>query len=112
MSKNHLYKGGLSTILLKILSDEGRMYGYQLSKRAKELTNGDLDITEGALYPTLHKLEAEGILETEIEKVGNRKRKYYKLTEEGQYKASERIDELKEYVMNLQGMLNGGMSHG
>jgi DNA-binding PadR family transcriptional regulator len=44
---------------------------------------GELNITEGALYPALHKLEAEGILDVEIEKVDNRMRKYYKLTEAG-----------------------------
>lgn len=107
-----MYKGSLATVLLKILLDEGRMYGYQLSKRAKELTNGDLDITEGALYPTLHKLEASGALTTEIERVGNRPRKYYKLTEEGTKQAAERIEELKEYARNLQVMLNGGLAHG
>lgn len=101
-----MYKGTLATVLLKILSDEGRMYGYQLSKRAKELTNGDLDITEGALYPALHKLEAEGILITEVERVGNRPRKYYKLTEKGNGQAKQRIAELKEYAQNLQVLLN------
>lgn len=107
-----MYKGTLATVLLKILSDEGRMYGYQLSKRAKELTNGDLDITEGALYPTLHKLEATGTLTTEVERVGNRPRKYYKLTERGNDQAKQRIAELKEYAQNLQVLLNGGLSHG
>lgn len=112
MSKNHLYKGTLAAVLLKILSDEGRMYGYQLSKRAKELSNGDLDITEGALYPALHKLEASGALTTDVERVGNRPRKYYKLTEKGQGEASKKIAELKEYAQNLQVLLNGGLVNG
>lgn len=102
MSKNHLYKGALSTVLLKLLEEHGRMYGYELTRKARELTNGDLDITEGALYPALHKLEAEGMLHTEVEYTGNRMRKYYRLTEEGGKLARYRIAELEEFVSNLQ----------
>jgi len=112
MSKNHLYKGTLSSVLLKLLSEEGRMYGYELSKMAKEMTNGDLDITEGALYPALHKLEANGLVTTEVEMVGKRSRKYYKLTESGGKEANDRIEELKEYARNLQIFLNPKLSHG
>lgn len=112
MNKNHLYKGTLSTILLKLLEEHGRMYGYELSKKAKEVTQGDLDITEGALYPALHKLEAEGLLTTEIEMAGKRQRKYYKLAEKGEGEARKRIDELAEYARNLQQFLNPQPGHG
>lgn len=112
MSKNHLYKGTLSSILLKLLSEEGRMYGYEISKRAKLLSQGDLDITEGALYPALHKLEANGLISAEIEMVGKRSRKYYKLTEAGGKEAKDRTAELKEYAKNLQLFLNPTWSNG
>jgi DNA-binding PadR family transcriptional regulator len=46
--------------------------GMKLPKSKKAITQGELNITEGALYPALHKLEAEGILDVEIEKVDNR----------------------------------------
>jgi DNA-binding PadR family transcriptional regulator len=55
---------------------------------------GELNITE-ALYPALHKLEAEGILDVEIEKVDNRMRKYYKLTEAGTEETVNRLAEWK-----------------
>ena len=112
MSKNHLYKGTLSAILLKLIEEQGRMYGYELTKRARELTSGDLDITEGALYPALHKLEAEGLLTTEVEKIGNRSRKYYRLADEKGGEARKRIDELAEYARNLQQFLNPEPRHG
>lgn len=112
VNKNHLYKGKLTAIILQLLSDEGRMYGYEISKRAKELTKGDLDITEGALYPALHRLEAQGFLDTERVEVGNRTRKYYKLTETGNKEATHRISELTEYVKNLQSFLNPQLSNG
>ncbi|MCH5690468.1 helix-turn-helix transcriptional regulator [Niabella sp. W65] len=83
MNKTSLYKGCLEPIVLKLLDDNGRMYGYQITQKVKEATAGELNITEGALYPLLHRLEAEGVLEVEMENIGNRIRKYYSLTKAG-----------------------------
>ncbi|HET8837389.1 MAG TPA: helix-turn-helix transcriptional regulator [Flavobacteriaceae bacterium] len=102
MSNSNLYKGSLSTIILKLLSENGRMYGYEITQKTKELTRGKLKITEGALYPALHKLEAEGLLEAEMEKVDNRLRKYYKLTEKGDKETVLKISELENFVATLQ----------
>ena len=64
MSKknNKLYKGTLQNIILKLLAQEVKMYGYQMTQRAKDLTKGELEMTEGALYPLLHKLEDDGLI--------------------------------------------------
>ncbi|MGB5393843.1 MAG: PadR family transcriptional regulator, partial [Lutimonas sp.] len=78
-----LVKGSLQTIVLKLLSENDKMYGYEITQKVKELTKDKIQITEGALYPALHKLEAEGFLDVEIVNIGNRMRKYYKLTEQG-----------------------------
>ena len=51
--------------------------------------HGRLELTEGALYPTLHKLEAEGYLNTETVALGKRVRKYYTLTATGRSTARE-----------------------
>ena len=106
MHKNHLYKGSLTHIILYMLENNGEMYGYEISKRAKELTSGDLDITEGALYPTLHKLEAQGFLRSRIRNIGNRNRKYYQITPKGGKEGKLKLAELKEYVQNLHQFLN------
>jgi DNA-binding PadR family transcriptional regulator len=42
------------------------MYGYKIPQKVNELTSGEIKITEGTLYPSLHKFEAAGILLTEI----------------------------------------------
>ena len=83
MNKNSLYKGTLQNIILKLLSKEVKMYGYQMTQRAKELTEGELEMTEGALYPLLHKLEADGIITSEIQEINGRNRKYYLLSDKG-----------------------------
>ena len=72
----------------------------------KELTNGEIKVTEGALYPTLHKLEAEGFLTTETKMVDNRVRKYYALTREGNAEARNKVTELEEFMLNLQKVLH------
>ena len=71
MNNQKLYKGSLQTIILNLLDEKGKLYGYEITKLVKEITKGNLTISEGALYPTLHKLESEGVLEVEL----NSKRK-------------------------------------
>ena len=70
------------------------------------MTKGELNITEGALYPALHKLEAEGVLEVEVMRVDNRLRKYYKLTEKGEEETVSKLAELEEYIKNMQVLFN------
>lgn len=107
---NQHLKGSLSTIILKLLHDNGRMYGYEITQKVKELTQDDIQITEGALYPILHKLEAEEVLTAELEKVDGRTRKYYKITPKGNAVAVDRISELKAFAENLNLILNPKLS--
>lgn len=106
MSNSKLYKGSLVTIILKLLSEQEKMYGYEMTQKVKALTKGELNITEGALYPALHKLEAEGVLEVEVLKVDNRLRKYYKLTEKGKEETVSKLAELEAYIRNMQVLFN------
>lgn len=103
---NKLYKGVLSNIILKLLRENGKMYGYEITKKTKEQTNEGFTVTEGALYTILHKLEAEEVLEVEFEIVAGRTRKYYKLSEKGEKEAVLKIEELKEFVQNLASFIN------
>lgn len=106
MKKNALYKGTLQNIILKLLASEVKMYGYQLTQRAKELTKGELEMTEGALYPILHKLEFDGIIFSEIQNVNGRDRKYYLLTEKGKKQQVAKEEEMKNYIFNLNAIFN------
>jgi PadR family transcriptional regulator, regulatory protein PadR len=105
MNKSSLYKGCLEPIVLRLLKDNGRMYGYQITQKVKMLTANELQITEGALYPLLHRLEAEGIVETEIENIGNRVRKYYSLTKAGKKQTVAVAEELQNFINSLQNIL-------
>ncbi len=102
MKNSQLYKGSLNTIIMRLLEENGRMYGYEITQKVKEITKGDLNVTEGALYPALHKLEAEGFLDVEMEKVDNRLRKYYRLTASGEQETINRLAELETFIKNMQ----------
>lgn len=106
MANSKLYKGSLSTIILKLLNESDKMYGYEITQKVKEITKGELNITEGALYPALHKLEADGLLDVEVQKVDNRLRKYYKLTEKGNKETVNKLNELQEYIKTMQILVN------
>ena len=106
MGNQKLYKGSLQTIILKLLESNDKMYGYEITQKVKELTKGELKITEGALYPALHKLEADGYLEVEIMNIGNRMRKYYKLTENGTQETVNRLADLQEFIKTMQHLVN------
>ena len=106
MASNELIKGMIKPIILKFLEENNRMYGYEITQKVEELTQGEIKLTFGALYPILHKLESDGIVETEIEMVNNRARVYYKLTNDGNHSAKIKIEELKEFVKVLSALLN------
>lgn len=106
MGNQKLYKGSLQTIILKLLETNTKMYGYEITQKVKGITKGELNITEGALYPALHKLEAEGLLDVEVARVDNRLRKYYKLTENGTKETVNRLAELEEFIKTMQTIVN------
>ena len=105
MYSSELIKGTLKTIVLNLLKERGRMYGYEITNCVKELTGGKIQITEGALYPTLHSLVKSGELETEKEYMGKRVRKYYTLTEQGQNTATQKVNELTDFMNTMQFLL-------
>ena len=106
MQKTNLYKGSLSTIILSLLKDQGKMYGYQITREVEKITSGKLVVTEGALYPTLHKLEAKGLLSVELAKVNNRVRKYYFITEKGEKETVNLLNDMKSFMENMEILLN------
>lgn len=101
-----LLRGSLETIVLKLLSEQEEMYGYEITSVVKNLTEGEIVLTEGALYPTLHKLEAKGILSVETKNIGNRYRKYYSLTKAGKKELPAIIKEMETYLSSIQLILN------
>ena len=106
MQSPELLKGTLKTIILNLLAENGRMYGYEMVQKVRERSNGAFELTEGALYPALHKLEADGMLVTEKVAIGKRMRKYYSLTPTGTEAHSTKVGEFHAFVRAMQLLLN------
>ena len=100
-----LLKGTLKTIVLKLLADNKKMYGYEITQKVKELTRDKIQITEGALYPTLHALEADGLVTTEVEYIGKRVRKYYSLSPAGKAATREKLKEMTNFMDTMIALL-------
>ena len=78
-----LVAASATPLVLSILS-EGESYGYAIIKRVDELSGGELQWTDGMLYPVLHRLERNGYVESSWDKSETgRRRKYYRLTDRG-----------------------------
>jgi len=112
MYSKELLKGTLKTIVLKLLSEQGKMYGYEITQYVKTATEGKIILTEGALYPTLHKLEATGLLKTEKITFNGRVRKYYLLTDNGKSAATQKVNEFEEFVNSMKFIFNSKLSLG
>ncbi|EJT5940731.1 helix-turn-helix transcriptional regulator [Clostridium perfringens] len=79
-----ILKGSLEIILLSLLKNKP-MYGYEISKTIKSLTENSLIIGEGTLYPALKRLEEKNLIENYFIELdtSKKKRKYYKITQLG-----------------------------
>ncbi len=106
MYSSELIKGTLKTIVLNLLKDNEKMYGYEITQKVKAMTDDKIQITEGALYPTLHALEKQGDLTTEKIYIGKRVRKYYILTDQGKKTMSERVNELADFMNTMRFLLD------
>ncbi|MFN5182833.1 MAG: PadR family transcriptional regulator [Bacteroidota bacterium] len=106
MYSSELVKGNLKTIVLKLLEQEGKMYGYEITQKVKLLSGEKIMITEGALYPTLHALESEGAVTTETEFIGKRVRKYYSLTKAGKNMMQVRVNEFRDFMNTMMLVLD------
>jgi DNA-binding PadR family transcriptional regulator len=84
MSINKDLVAASSTPLVLAILVGGDSYGYAILKRVRELSGGELEWTDGMLYPVLHRLERSGLIESRWENAeSGRRRKYYRVTGAG-----------------------------
>src|SRR5262245_25059916 len=94
-------------MVLGILAD-GQSYGYAILRRINELSGGELEWTEGLLYPLLHRLERLGYVESSWQAVtGERRRKYYRITDAGVTELAEQRRQWTTVVDALKGIWLG-----
>lgn len=96
-----LKKGSMPLLILSILQEEP-MYGYQIMQELKERSQGFFVITAASLYPALHKLEGEhSVISQWQEGDGNRRRKYYTITDRGKEQLGSHAHEWQNFANQL-----------
>ena len=103
-----LVQGTLDLLLLKILALEP-LNGVAIGLRLKQVSGDVLQVSDGSLYPALHKLEQEGWIAAEWKLTeNNRRAKYYSLTTKGRRQLRDDVATWKHYVATVTGILEPG----
>ena len=83
----------ISNLLVLAVLRQGPSYGYEIQRQIKQRSDGVLDWSEGMLYPVLHRLEKQGLVEARWGQADSgRKRKYYHLLAQGEAHLSAGLD--------------------
>lgn len=107
-TQTELVKGTTAPICLRLLSEK-EMYGYEMVKAVDERTNGALQWKEGTLYPLLHQLESDGLVQS-VWREGptGKQRKYYHITRKGRSELTRRVEEWRTVHTAVNVLLLGG----
>lgn len=95
-----------STVLVLDALERKDMYGYQIISELTERSGSIFEFQEGTLYPVLYSLERDGCLESySVIAENGRKRKYYRITDEGKRLLDKKKREWKAFSRAMNGML-------
>ncbi|HEX6973232.1 MAG TPA: helix-turn-helix transcriptional regulator [Vicinamibacterales bacterium] len=100
-----LKKGSVETLVLSLLEDTPR-HGYELAKLIENRSGGRLTFHVASLYTTLYRLEHDGLIVGRwVEKAGQRRRRFYRLTTPGRERLRARLRGWREFVMAVDDVL-------
>lgn len=105
MYSKELLKGTFSAIILNLLAENGKMYGYEIFQKVKELSDGKILLKDGSLYPILQKMTKDELLSYQEEFIGKRVRKYYFLTTKGKSEKVRYVEELTDFLATLSKLI-------
>ena len=105
MAKNDL-QGSLDLLVLKTLSQRGKLHGYGIVLHIQRASDELLQVEEGSLYPALHRMEQSGWVSSEWALTeSNRKAKYYRLTAAGRRQLQQAEQSFEYLVKGVRSML-------
>jgi PadR family transcriptional regulator, regulatory protein PadR len=100
---DHEAKKGSAELLILALLDERIRHGYEMCRLIEERSRGALRFNAASLYPTLYRLEGEGLIRGRwVEKAGQRRRRYYRITVRGRETLAARRRDWREFVRALE----------
>lgn len=110
MSINKELLKGTTTLFILQLLEDGDKYGYEMTKELEQRSDSLFTLKEGTLYPILHMLESEGMIEAYWEETTSaRKRKYYRITKKGKGLLVDKKQEWLDYSKGVMKVLGGGV---
>lgn len=103
---NQLRKGSTPMLILNLLV-EREMYGYEIMRELERRSGQYFSMNASLLYPTLHKLERDGFLESEWRSpAGSRRRKYYQVTQRGRQRLAKDRAAWETFIQRMQQSLD------
>jgi transcriptional regulator len=104
---SELKKGSAQLLILSLLEHRPR-HGYEIGKLIEDRSGGVLRYNVASFYPLLYRLEAKGVIEGRwVEKPGQRRRRYYRLTPKGRAMLKERRGVWREFVAAMDRITGG-----
>jgi PadR family transcriptional regulator PadR len=101
-----LVQGTLDMLVLKTLT-RGSMHGYGIAQSIQQISDEVLRVEEGSLYPALHRLELDGMIDSEWgQSTNNRRAKFYRLTAYGRKQLSKEAGEWKRLAEAIARVLD------
>ncbi len=104
-----LLSGTVELLILEVIST-GPTYGYEIAQEVISRSNGYFELTEGSLYPALHRMERQKLLAAQWQEAEGRRRKYYRLTAAGKRTLAEKKAEWARFAKGVDGVL--GLTYG
>lgn len=109
MAKLDMRTGSTAVMVLRLLAEKP-MYGYQIVKELQARSEGYFDLEQGTLYPALHRLEKDELVESQWEVVEDGpSRKYYHMTEKGRVELERSVQQWRDFSHHLLKLLNGAV---
>ncbi len=99
-----LSTGTIPIMVLSVLKSED-MYGYKIIKTLEARSENVFSLKEGTLYPILHSMEKEKILESYWDNSTGRKKKYYHITKKGLKQLNSKVEEFEEFTVTVKKVL-------
>ena len=108
MPKTEYLQGALDLLILRTLA-LGPNHGWGIQQRIRQVSRETLSVSQGSLYPALHRLEASGVVTSEMTSTNNnRKARVYTLTPAGRRRLDAETEDWREFSLAIRRLLQTG----
>jgi DNA-binding PadR family transcriptional regulator len=98
-----LLRGNTDSLLLFLIAESSHIHGYHLIKEIERRSRGYFQFREGTVYPALHKLEKDGLIQGEWgSQSGRQQRRYYRITPKGREALSSRLRSWRQFATAME----------